>query len=278
MGSAGPGDRTAARAGASSEALDGDGDVTLRASRGRRFVLTISALAILGVAVLTALGIWQLERREWKLTLIDRVERRIHEVPVAAPGPPAWPGLNATDDEYRVIRASGVFENDKETLVQAVTGLGGGFWVVTPLRTDTGFTVLVNRGFVPPDKRDPASRSASRSDGPITVTGLLRMTEPKGGFLRSNDPASDRWFSRDVLAISAARRLDNAAPYFIDADATPNQGGAPVGGLTVVSFPNNHLQYALTWFAMAALLIVGVVVAIRSERRLRRRDGPGPTR
>ncbi len=96
------------------------------------------------------------------------------------------------------------------------------------------------------------------------------MSEPKGGFLRSNDPAADRWYSRDVAAISAARGLTDTAPYFIDADATANPGGLPVGGLTVIAFRNTHLVYALTWFALALMLTVFTIRVAREELRIRR--------
>ena len=227
-------------------------------------------LALAGVAGLTALGIWQLERRVWKLDLIERVDARIHASPVPAPGPEAWPSVSAASDEYRRVAVTGHLLNDRETLVQAVTDLGGGFWVMTPLVTDRGFTVLVNRGFVPPEKRDPASRAEGQPQGEVSVTGLLRLTEPKGGFLRSNDPAAGRWYSRDVAAIAASKGLERVAPYFIDADGTRNSGGWPVGGLTVVSFPNSHLSYALTWFALDLMLIGAVLYVVRSEMRRRR--------
>ncbi|MET0638632.1 MAG: SURF1 family cytochrome oxidase biogenesis protein, partial [Hyphomicrobium sp.] len=104
-----------------------------------------------------------------------------------------------------------------------------------------------------------------------TVTGLLRITEPKGGFLRTNDISAERWFSRDVDAIAIKRGLDDYAPYFIDADATPNAGGYPIGGLTVIRFSNNHLVYALTWFALALMVAVGSVRFLLEELRGRRR-------
>ena len=227
-------------------------------------------LLLLACAVFTALGIWQVQRLSWKLDLIERVEGRIHASAVPAPGPEAWPGVSAASDEYRRVAVTGRFLHDRETLVQAVSDLGGGFWVLTPLVTDRGFTVLVNRGFVPPEKRDPAARAEGQPQGTVTVAGLLRVTEPKGGFLRSNDPAAGRWYSRDVAAIASAKGLEQAAPYFIDADSTRNPGGWPVGGLTVVSFPNSHLGYALTWFTLDLMLIAAVLFVIRSEMRRRR--------
>ncbi|MGK9235349.1 SURF1 family protein [Inquilinus limosus] len=237
---------------------------------------SIAALIVLGAAALAvfvgllALGTWQVERRAWKHELIARVDQRVGAEPVAPPGPADWAKVNAAAAEYRHVRISGRFLNDREAQVVASTAKGSGYWVMTPLQTADGAVILVNRGFVPNENRDPATRAAGQVDGPVTVTGLLRMTEPKGGFLRSNEPAAERWYSRDVAAIAAARGLTNVAPYFIDADATPNPGGLPIGGLTVISFPDNHLVYAVTWYGLAALLAFGVVRAIRSERRARR--------
>ena len=217
--------------------------------------------------MLMTLGAWQLQRRGWKLDLIARVSQRLHTAPVPAPGPAAWPRIDAAHDAYRRVWARGVFLNDRETLVQAVTERGGGFWVMTPLRTDAGFTVLVDRGFVDPDHAAPAVRRDGEIAGETRIDGLLRVTEPHGGFLRRNDPAHGRWYSRDVAVIAAARGLTAVAPYFIDADAHANPGGWPVGGLTVIAFPNSHLVYALTWFALAALLAGGAGWRVREARR-----------
>ncbi len=237
-----------------------------KAPRSKWTLLVLTLCGAIGVAGFSALGIWQLERRVWKLDLIDRVEHRLLAPPVAAPGPAGWATVNAADDEYRRLVVSGRFLADRETLVQAVSDLGGGFWVMAPFQTDGGFTVLVNRGFVSPDKRDPASRAASKPSGDHTeIHGLLRMSEPKGGFLRNNDPTGHRWYSRDVQAIAAAQGVAQVAPYFIDADATPNPGGWPVGGLTVVSFHNSHLVYAVTWFALALMVLGAVAYLWRHE-------------
>jgi surfeit locus 1 family protein len=220
-------------------------------------------LALIGVLGFAALGVWQVERLAWKRALIARVEARIHATPSALPSPATWSAI--TDrDAYRRIRVTGTFDHAAETLVKAVTEQGDGFWVVTPLRTAQG-VVLINRGFVPGDRRAPASRSAGQLAGPVTVTGLLRITEPGGAFLRSNDPAADRWYSRDVAAIARARGLGKIAPFFIDADATPNLGGYPIGGLTVVRFSDNHLVYALTWFGLALLCAFAAWQVVRQR-------------
>lgn len=235
---------------------------------GRALIALASWLAIAAIGFV-ALGIWQVERRAWKLDLIARVDARIHAAPTLAPGPAEWSEITQATDEYRRVRARGVYLNDRETAVEAVTVRGAGFWIVTPFRTDRGFVVLVNRGFAPPDERTRASRLAREIDVETEVTGLLRLTEPGGGFLRGNDPARDRWYSRDVAAIARARRLGTIAPYFIDADAAG--AGAPIGGLTIVTFPNNHLLYALTWFALAAMSAAACARLIHDERASRRR-------
>ena len=212
-------------------------------------------------ALFTGLGIWQVERRAWKLDLIRKVETRVHAAPAPLPPRSAWGG----DLAYRRVRVTGTFHHDRETLVQALTERGGGWWVMTPLRTSAG-TILINRGYVPDDRRDSATRRAALPAGTVTVPGLIRTTGPGGGFLRSNDPDGDRWFSRDVAAIAAAKQLGPVLPFFIDADATPNPGGYPVGGLTVIAFRNNHAGYALTWFSLAILSIAGAVMVIRSRK------------
>ena len=215
---------------------------------------TLLLLGFLAVCTLGfgELGVWQLHRRAWKLDLIARVEARVHASPVEAPGPPAWPSITEQSTAYRRVRVQGVFLNGRETLVQALTELGAGYWVLTPLATPRGFTVLVNRGFVPPELKDPASRPHGQIAGTTEVTGLLRVSEPRGRFLLPNDPAHALWYSRDVQAIAEAHGLTRVAPYFVDAEAAGPADG-PTGGLTVISFPNSHLAYAITWFTLALL-------------------------
>ena len=218
--------------------------------------------------IFSGLGVWQIERLFWKLDLIARVAARVSAPAVPAPGPSEWKSVSADNAEYRRVTVNGTFQNDREVLVQAVTERGPGFWVVTPLLTSDRGTILINRGFVPQEKRDPASRSEGQPTGTVTVTGLLRITEPGGAFLRSNDPANGRWYSRDVQAIAKQQALSNTAPYFIDADATPNPGGYPVGGLTVIQFRNSHLVYALTWFGLAIMSLAAASYLWRRRNRI----------
>jgi len=245
--------------------------ITSAKRRSRRGFWLLLAATLLAAAGFTWLGVWQVHRRAWKLELIAEIDARIHAAPADAPGPAAWPDIDAAHDAYRRVRAHGVFLNRRETQVQAVTNLGAGYWVMTPLQTDRGFTILVNRGFVTQDQKDPATRPGSQIDTPTEVTGLLRITEPHGGFLHSNDPADNRWYSRDVAAIAQYQNLSDTAPYFIDADATQGPPNAPTGGLTVIDLPNNHLVYAITWFTMA-ILSLGAAWFVVADARTRQKS------
>ncbi|QQN64767.1 SURF1 family protein [Bradyrhizobium diazoefficiens] len=231
-----------------------DGNETRSPTRAARPHLWLTVLSLIVFVILMALGVWQVERRAWKLALIDRVEQRVHAPAQPIPSRDSWPAITAANDEYRHVSVSGRFLHDRETLVQAVTEEGPGYWVLTPLRRDDGTSILINRGFVPSERREASTRRDGNPDGQVEIIGLLRITEPKGGFLRDNVPQHNRWYSRDVAAIAAARGLQNVAPFFVDADAGSQSAGGPIAGLTVIRFPNNHLIYALTWFALAFML------------------------
>lgn len=236
-------------------------------ARKRRGAFLVAIAAIVMTGVLLALGTWQVKRLFWKLDLIARVEERARSVPVDAPGPQQWGDLRPDDFEYRRVSVTGTFRNDLEAMTQAVTERGPGYWVMVPLVRNDGAVFLVNRGFVPPDRRDPQTRSDGVLTGPVTVTGLMRVSEPDGGFLRSNEPAAGRWFSRDVAALASINGLQNVAPFFIDADATGPEGVLPVGGMTRLVFTNNHLVYAITWYTLAAMAAGGGWFALRHRNR-----------
>lgn len=240
------------------------------------FTLMVFGVVVLILfAVLCALGTWQIHRLAWKEALIASVETRVHLPAVPAPPPAEWSTLTNDNAEYRHVTITGTYQYDRQTLVQAVTDLGGGYWVMTPLHVADGSTVLINRGFVLPEwRKHPPAESAPAE--PVTVTGLLRMGEPGEAFLRHNDPAANRWYTRDLPAIAQARQLTDVAPYFIDADAASsgNQrdpARAPVGGLTVLKFPNSHLSYAITWYVLAAMVLGGAWIVMREDKR--RRNG-----
>jgi len=252
-------------------------------------------LALIALAGFLALGTWQLERRVWKHDLIERVEARLAAPSVTAPGPNDWPAIEIAPDEheYRRLTLAGELLHSQTTLVQASTVLGGGYWVLTPLQAAEAGIIMVNRGFVPRLQGDGPWRQALPDREPATITGLLRPSEPGGGFLRDNDPEAGLWYSRDVAQIAASQGLKNVAPYFVDAESgTPlpaewtleppprlPDAVLPVAGLTVVSFHDKHLVYALTWYGLALMVLAAAVYVIREERRLRRaptQDRRGP--
>ncbi|RZI60106.1 MAG: SURF1 family protein [Zymomonas sp.] len=217
----------------------------------------LSGALLVLAAGFAGLGVWQVERGEWKLDLIAAVANRATAEPVQAP-----PSANA-DDAYRRVWMQGRYRHDQETLVRAVSELGSGYWVMTPLETG-GRTVLINRGFITQQQRATARHEPA---GTIKVVGLLRLTEPNGGFLRSNDPVTNRWFSRDVAEIARSRMIRDPANYFVDADASLNSASAPIGGLTVIKFADNHAAYALTWFAMSLLPLLALWIITTGRSR-----------
>jgi surfeit locus 1 family protein len=245
-------------------------------SAALRRLLIPGLFAAAGLAVLVSLGVWQLQRLAWKEALIARVESRLGASPVAAPGPAAWPELDLTEAEYQPVTVSGRFLNaDEIHVVYTLTGPKGpaggiGYLVMTPFETDGGWVVYVNRGFVPRDRKDPATRQAGEIEGVTTVVGLLRQPSARAWFTPADNPARNEWFSRDPTVFAAAKGLPAAsvAPYVIDAKFDPGlPGGLPQGGETIVSFPNNHLQYAVTWFGLALALIGVFAASARSRLR-----------
>ncbi|MGI4777417.1 MAG: SURF1 family protein [Janthinobacterium lividum] len=264
-------------------------DASRRRSTAARVARSLFLILAFGAfAGFVALGTWQVERRAWKLALIERVTQRVNGVPSTLPDFERWSVDEAAGSEYRRVGVAGIFLNDLETLVQATTDYGGGFWVMTPLQLTDGHVVLVNRGFVSPERRDRGLRNdgSSASRMPGNVVGLLRQSQPTGSFLRRNDPASERWYSRDVQAIAQARGLVGVAPFFIDVQDTTRPGNAfggeivagteprkwPVAGLTVIEFHDNHLVYAVTWFALAAMVALATGYVLREDRRRRQAD------
>lgn len=232
--------------------------------------------ALVCLAILVGLGVWQLARKGEKEALIARIIERSHAEPPAAP--PPFADWDPKADEFRRVRAGGILLHDRETLVHGLApGEPGralqGYYVLTPLRREDGTTILINRGFVPTELKDPQSRAAGQVGGETSVTGMLRGSEVRTMFVPESDPARDAWFTREIPAIAAARGLTNVAPYLIEADATPNPGGWPRGGQLRVDLPNNHLQYAFTWFGIAACLVG--VFSVFAWRRLHDPMEPG---
>lgn len=231
-------------------------------ARRLRGLVVPAILALAGVAVLVSLGNWQMRRLAWKEELIANATERPAGPVQNLPPPSAWPDLDIAEAEYRPYRLSGRFLHDREALVFTSVGdpkgeFGGpGYWVVAPFVLESGGTVLVNRGFAPQDRHKPDDRGETLNVEPVTVTGLLRPNEERNIFTPSDRPADNVFFARQIDPIATAKGLDGpVAPFTIDllASETP-PGGLPQAGETRMVFTNTHLQYAITWYGLAAAL------------------------
>ncbi len=236
----------------------------------RRGLLWPTVATLIAFALLVGLGLWQLRRLDWKLGLIATIEARTTAPPVPLPSEADWPGLSPADYAYRHVSVQGTFDHAGEVrLFRPLEEARGPFHglgdlILTPLRLPSGAVVIVDRGFVPEDRTDPATRAAGQVEGPVTVTGLMREPEGRNLFTPADDPKARLWFTRDPASVAVALGLTRAAPFSIDADASAIPGGLPQGGETVLSLPNNHLSYALTWFGLAGgLLLVYAAFAWR---------------
>lgn len=240
------------------------------ASRWRGKFVVWMLLAAVVFAGFIALGTWQVQRYHLKLRLSHAIETRVHAAPVPAPGPAQWPHAASGDLRYLHVTLSGRYLAGQQTLVRGASREGYGFWVMAPLETKRGFIVLVNRGYIPDGlPQTSATIDLNPPTGDVTLTGLLRASEPGGGFMRRNQPQKNLWYSRDVTAIAAAQHLpaDKVAPYFVDADADTSGPRWPMSGLTKIQIYNHSLGYAITWYllALGTLLCAGIV--IHHERR-----------
>ena len=228
------------------------------------------------VLLCLALGGWQVQRLHWKEGLIAQRAAALAAAPVAAPQSLA--AARALD--LHRVAVDGVFRNDREVLVHAIGPEGGaGFDVLTPLQEAGGRTVFVNRGFVPTTLAERDKRRAGEPVGRVHVAGLLRLplNEKPGWFVPDNTPGRGEWFWVDLPAIGAAAAQSDVAPFYIDADATPNPGGWPRGRASLPALPNNHLQYAITWFSLAiAALVIYLLSQRGSARPLPLDHRPGP--
>jgi surfeit locus 1 family protein len=247
----------------------------MRAAIGRfRPALVPTLFTLVAVVVCAGLGVWQLERLQWKGHLIAEREAALTAPPVASPRT----GAEAAVMQYRRVTAEGEFLHDREILRVAAGPAGGSRYdVLTPLRQADGRVVFVDRGLIPVDLQDRAKRAAGEPAGPVRVTGILRLPprEKPSWFLPDNQPERNLWFWIDLPAMAAAARVSQVAPFYIIADATPNPGGWPKGRDVAEPLPNNHLQYAITWFALA---IAALVIYLLSQRgRLGEQSGGDDT-
>jgi len=240
---------------------------------GKRRGLLVPGVAAFGaLAVLLWLGTWQVQRKIWKEALIATVTERFAAPPVRLPPPAEWPRLDPSNDEFRRVAFRAAWLNDKEALVYTTgsslraDAAGPGYWVFTPARV-LGGIVMVNRGFVPEGRQDPATRPAGQTAGPVDIIGVMRWPETPGLFTPPGDPAKNLWFARDPAAMAAAKGIGAVAPFYIEQESPSVPGGLPQVGKLQPSLPNNHLGYALTWYGLALVLVVGFGIWAAGRRR-----------
>lgn len=244
-----------------------NGTAGAAAGPSRPRLALLLGLGLVVFVTLVGLGTWQVERLQWKEGLLQTIDQRTHEAP--APLATVESQFASTGDvDYVPVTVTGTFLHKGERHFFATWEGVAGFNVYTPMQLDDGRFVLVNRGFVPYDLKDAAKRPQGQVAGSVTITGLAR--NPLDGkpsmMLPDNDVAKNifYWKDRDVMAASAGLPAGaKLLPFFIDADKTPNPGGLPVGGVTIIDLPNNHLQYAVTWYGLAAALAGVLVIRLR---------------
>jgi surfeit locus 1 family protein len=240
---------------------------------------------LLSFVVLIGLGTWQLQRKAWKEGLIATLNAQLAASPTGLPPGAAWAGLDQKDNEYRRVTLTVTFDNAKEAFVFAAPSAfrpdvsSPGYWVFTPARLADGGTVMVNRGFVPESRQDPKSRREGEISGPLQIVGAMRWADARHWFTPSDEPAHNLWFSRDPLAIAGAKRLGPVAPFYVEEEGPAPPGGLPQPGKLAVELPDNHLQYALTWYGLAIVLLVSFVTWAFGSARDRPADAaPAPPR
>jgi cytochrome oxidase assembly protein ShyY1 len=235
-------------------------------------LLVPGAFALLGLAMLLALGIWQIERKAWKEALIATLAQRTAAPPIALPPPQAWAALSRENSEFTRVRLRIELGGGDALVYTGGSALrddvkSPGFFVFTPARLQSGSAIVVNRGYVP-------SRSAPRLQEPQEIVGSLRWPEAPSLFVSERD-SSGIWYVRDPLAMARVLGWGEVAPFYVEQEAPVPSGGLPHPAAINVRLRNDHLQYALTWFGLAAVLVVvfGIWAAAR-----RRETDPGQAR
>nr|WP_205932021.1 SURF1 family protein [Rhizobium leguminosarum] len=221
-------------------------------------------LVLIALAILISLGTWQVERLHWKEGLIADIAARQAASPVPLADIEAMAATGG-DIEYRKVTVTGRYINNKERHFFATWRGQTGFYVYTPLELADGRILFVNRGFVPYDNKEPETRMQGQLTDQQTVTGLAREKLPgkPSWVVPDNDVAKNIFYWKDLNVMAESVGLEKASviPFFVDADSTPNPAGLPIGGVTQVDLPNDHLQYAFTWYGLAAVLVVVVAIS-----------------
>ena len=215
------------------------------------------------VLLMLGLGVWQVQRLQWKEGLIAERTERLTAAPMALPGPDA----DVADTEYRHVSLRGEFLHDKEMLLGARSlNDNTGYHVVTPFRLADNRVVLVDRGWIPLDRKTADKRAAGNVAGPASLDGVIRFNGQQTWFVPDNRPDLNFFFWVDLPAMAKLASLPNTETrFFVEAGPAKNSGGFPIGGQTRINLPNDHLQYAITWFSLAVALMVIYVLYHRQQ-------------
>jgi surfeit locus 1 family protein len=237
--------------------------VNVAPARRLRSGLAVPAVfALVAVVIFVGVGTWQLQRKAWKEALIETLERRLSAPPGDLPPRQRWARLSAANDEFRRVKFSAAFVPDAEALVYTSGSAlrsdvsGSGYWVFAPARLTSGGIVVVNRGFVPEGRQDPMTHAAGVTIGHVDLVGVMRWPESRGAFSPKDGPDRNIWFVRDPVAIAAAKSWGKVAPFFIELESPQPPGGLPRPGALKVNLRNEHLQYAITWYGLALVVVV----------------------
>lgn len=231
-------------------------------------------LVLLALVLLLALGTWQVKRMYWKEGLLADIQQRTQAPPVPLADIEKL-AASGGDIEYRTVQLSGTFDHTKEQHFFATFQGQTGYYIYTPLKLADDRTIFVNRGFVPYDMKEPATRKEGEVAGNVSIEGLARarLGSKPSSLLPDNDLAKNIYYWKDLTAMTSRAGLEPAQvlPFFVDANAAANPGGWPKGGVTLIDLPNNHLQYVITWYGLALALVI--VVGFAYVRGLRKSGG-----
>ena len=232
-------------------------------ARRLRSGLAVPAIfALVAIVIFVGLGTWQLQRKAWKEALIETLEQRLSAPPGDLPPRERWASLSAANDEFRRVKFSAAFVPGAEALIYTSGSAlrsdvsGSGYWVFAPAQLTSGGIVVVNRGFVPEGRQDPMTRAVGAATGRADLIGVMRWPESRGAFSPKDDPDRNIWFVRDPIAIAAAKSWGEVAPFFIELESPQPPGGLPRSGALKVNLRNEHLQYAITWYGLALVVVV----------------------
>jgi surfeit locus 1 family protein len=246
-----------------------------------RGVAGFGLFTLVMVALFVSLGLWQLQRRVEKHALIAALNERLAAAPRPLPSPAQWSALTPAKDEFRRVGFAATYESRPDAMVYSSgSGIredisGPGTWAFMPARLPGGETVVVNAGFVQNtmQDREQQDRAVVRlvNKEPVTLTGYIRFPEAAGLLTPQENPAKRLWFTRDHLAMARALGWGEGgrpvAPFYIDLEQPVPTSGIPKPGPLEVHLKDDHLQYTITWFALAAALAIAFAVWLRAQRR-----------